>query len=88
MRAIIFLGLIAASLAIWLYRRQYAARAMRKVEAGQQCIACNSTDVTAEGWGVRCRNCGHFTDAKMLQRLGHAQVDADEMANMSKPDGD
>ena len=84
MKAIVLAVILVGASCIWVWKVVTGRRRLKALESGNACMACNGTDVTPEGKGVRCNACGTLTDLTWLNSGG--QVDSKNMREMAKPD--
>lgn len=78
----VFSGLLRI---LWRWQQERAKETLGDVEAGRRCMLCNSSNVTSEGTGKRCQQCGHLTDMAAMQWLERATVTDDEIAAITQP---
>jgi hypothetical protein len=74
--------LIGAYVAWWLRQRR-ARQRLREIDEGRRCVACDGTQLAADGSFARCLRCGHVAS---LSALRAAKVSESEIADVTKPD--
>ena len=82
-KGIIALVFAAVAFFMWRVRQQKAKQLLLDIDLGKRCVSCHGMDLTHKDDKARCNQCGYVTDLAFFRA---AQVDGDEIANVTKPD--
>ena len=68
-----------AGLVFYRVRKAGSRRVMAAVDAGEQCLACDGTNVVSDGVTASCQSCGHVSDLAQLRAIQPDQQALDAM---------